>query len=266
MSRRRGRSATSHSTSSEVDLWPEESFAGAAGEIVKFFGDDGFELAGTDLADIGCGADGVMDLGVFQQGHPSTLVGFDLNPVDRSMLLTRAAARGVATRLPDGLQFRVCDVDRLPADDNSFDHVFSWSAFEHITRPLPVLREIHRILRPGGMLMIQLWPFFHSKHGAHLWDWYPEGFSHLLHDPFEVERQILAQPEKSTCPIEVMVEAVRELNRITIDDLQRALLHAHFGIVKLQLLTEPFHIPVELAHLPLSLLAVAGVKLLAAPQ
>lgn len=31
---------------------------------------------------------------------------------------------------------------------------------------------------PGGEVMIQLWPFFHSEHGGHLWD--RESFHHLL--------------------------------------------------------------------------------------
>lgn len=244
--------------------WPEESFAGAAGQIVSFFGDDGIDLAGARLADIGCG-DGVTDLGVFQQARPALLVGFDLTPVDTGALAARAAAQGVATSLPDGLRFEVCGPEHLPAADDSFDHVFSWSAFEHVVRPNAVLREVRRILRPGGTLMIQLWPFYHSKHGSHLWDWFPDGFAQLLHDPFEVERRVLEEPEKGPGWTVELLEAFRELNRLTLDDLHRALLHAHFCVVKLELLHEPFHIAPELSHFPLSLLAVAGVKLLAVP-
>lgn len=245
--------------------WPEDSFGDAAAQVVSFFGEEGIDLAGTRLADIGCG-DGVMDLGVFQRARPSLLVGFDIAPVDMATLAARAAHRGVATDLPDGLRFETCGPDHLPVPDDTFDHIFSWSAFEHVLQPVAVLKDVRRVLRPGGTLMIQLWPFYHSKHGSHLWDWFPEGFGQLLHDPFEVERRVLAEPEKGPGWTNELLGAFRELNRITLDDLHRALLHAGFEVVKLELLSECMHIPPELAHLPLSLLAVSGVKLLAVPR
>lgn len=245
--------------------WPEESFTDAAAQIVGFFADEGIDLRGTRLADIGCG-DGIMDLGVFQRADPALLVGYDLAPVDTASLAARAVDRGVATEVPDGLRFEVCGPESLPAGTDSFDHVFSWSAFEHVIRPIPVLQEVHRVLRPDGLLMIQLWPFYHSKHGSHLWDWFPQGFGQLLFDPFEVERQVLAEPDKGPGWTSELLAGFRELNRITLDDLHRALLHAHFEVVKLELLHECFHVPPELAHLPLTTVAVSGVKLLAAPR
>lgn len=245
--------------------WPEESYTGAAAEVVDFLAEEGVDLRGRRVADLGCG-DGVMDLGVFRLADPAELVGLDVLPVDTATLLARARARGVATSLPDGLRFAVCGAERLPAEDHSFDVVFSWSAFEHILRPVQVLEEVHRVLRPDGTLMIQLWPFYHSKHGSHLWDWFPEGFAQLLWDPFEVERRVRAEPDKGPGWIDLLLEAFRELNRITLDDLHRALMCARFRVTKLQVLSEAFHIPAALQHLPLSLLAVSGVKLLAVPE
>ncbi|HET7489410.1 MAG TPA: class I SAM-dependent methyltransferase [Acidimicrobiales bacterium] len=244
--------------------WPEASFGDAARQVVDFLAEDGVDMRGKRVADIGCG-DGVMDLGVFQQAQPAELVGFDVSPVDVESLRRRAAAEGVATSLPAGLGFEVCGPESLPAGDDTFDVIFSWSAFEHILRPIPVLKEVHRVLRPDGTLMIQLWPFFHSKHGDHLWDWFPDGWAHLVHDPFEVERLVRADPDKGPGWTELLLEAYRTLNRITLEDLHRALLSAGLRVSRLQLLSELTHIPVELAHLPLSLLAVSGVKLLAVP-
>jgi SAM-dependent methyltransferase len=264
LSRRRPSPGAPHPPAAPVP-WPDESFTGAAGQIISFFGDEGIDLCGTRLADIGCG-DGVTDLGVFLRADPAVLVGFDLTPVDTASLAARAAAEGVATSLPHGLRFETCGPEHLPAEDDSFDHVFSWSAFEHVVRPNAVLRDVHRILRPGGTLMIQLWPFYHSKHGSHLWDWFPDGFPQLLHDPFEIERRVLAEPDKGPGWTVELLRAFRELNRITLDDLHRALLYARFTVTKLELLHEPFHVAPELSHLPLSLLAIAGVKLLAVPR
>ncbi|MGH9177828.1 MAG: class I SAM-dependent methyltransferase [Acidimicrobiales bacterium] len=246
--------------------WPEDSYTVATAEVVQFFGDEGIDLRGTALADIGCG-DGVMDLGMVHHAEPSLVVGYDINAVDTASLLARARARGVAgAELPAELRFEVCGDTTLPAADHTFDHVFSWSAFEHVLRPLPVLKEAHRVLKPGGFLMIQLWPFYHSKHGSHLWDWFPDGFAQLLYDPAAVEGHVLAHPDQGPAWTDALLGAFRELNRITLDDLHRALLGAGFDVVKLQLLTETFHIPEPLAHLPLSLLGTSGVKLLAAPQ
>lgn len=245
--------------------WPDESFTGATTEVVEFFAEEGIDLAGARLADIGCG-DGVMDLGVARRVGPEVLVGFDIEPVDDAFLLARARTAGVADQLPACLRFQQCGPDTLPADDDSFDYVFSWSAFEHVTRPVAVLREVRRVLRPGGVLMIQLWPFYHSKHGSHLWDWFPDGFCQLLWDQDTIEREVRAHPERGPAWVDQLLAASRELNRITVDDLHRALMAGGFRVDKLQLLSECFHIPPELAHLPLSTLAVSGVKLLAVPS
>ena len=244
--------------------WPEESYATAAGEVVDFFAEEGIDLSGRRLADLGCG-DGVMTLGVAQRADPELLVGFDIEPVDAAFLLARARDRGVATELPPALQFQLCGPESLPAGDASFDYVFSWSAFEHVVRPVRVLQEVRRVLRPDGVLMIQLWPFYHSKHGSHLWDWFPDGFCQLLFDPYTVEREVREHPERGPAWVDQLLAAFRELNRITVDDLHRALMAARFRVTKLQLQSECFHIPPELAHLPLSTLAVSGVKLLAVP-
>src|SRR5205807_894976 len=122
--------------------------------------------------------DGILCLGVAHKGRPSRLVGFDVNPTDVHHLGRRAQEEGVPPTA-DGLEFQGCEPDRLPAPDNSFDIATTWSAFEHIADPQAVLREIRRILRPSGVLFLQLWPFYYSERGSHLWDWFPEGFHHL---------------------------------------------------------------------------------------
>jgi ubiquinone/menaquinone biosynthesis C-methylase UbiE len=42
------------------------------------------------------------------------------------------------------------DFDALPFADDSVDHVFSMEAFYYAAEPLRTLREIQRVLRPGG--------------------------------------------------------------------------------------------------------------------
>ena len=49
-----------------------------------------------------------------------------------------------------------CFGDSIPKPDSSYSTVFSNSVLEHIPDLDPVLAEVHRILRPGGMLYVTI--------------------------------------------------------------------------------------------------------------
>jgi SAM-dependent methyltransferase len=60
-----------------------------------------------------------------------------------------------------------------PFDDNTFSHIDAFHVLEHLDRPFDVMKELHRILEPGGKLHIKV-PHFsrgftHSEH-AHGFD------------------------------------------------------------------------------------------------
>jgi len=46
------------------------------------------------------------------------------------------------------------DVDKLPYPDNTFDEVYSYDLFEHLTNPLFFLRESKRVLKPDGRIVL----------------------------------------------------------------------------------------------------------------
>jgi len=57
-----------------------------------------------------------------------------------------------------------------PFADNSFDHVLASHVLEHLDRPFVVMKELHRILKPGGTLIVKV-PHFsrgftHAEHKA----------------------------------------------------------------------------------------------------
>lgn len=245
--------------------WFADHFDVAAQEIIDFIASDEIELAGTTIADIGSG-DGIIDLGVVLKARPSKLVGYDLKTAEPEALRRSMTAAGMQEELPtqDVLAFVQSEPDRVPAPNDTFDVVFSWSVFEHVSNPVEMLEEVHRILKPDGVFFLQLWPFFNSQHGGHLWLAIDEPFAHLTRSPFAIEHELKGEP--ATDPSRPADDEFRSLNRLTLDGLQRALLAAHLRIAKIELLAEAAHVPAALAHLPISELAISGVKLLAVPS
>jgi ubiquinone/menaquinone biosynthesis C-methylase UbiE len=111
----------------------------------------------SKLLELGCGAGGLLAL-LNESYRPSLLVGtdFDADQVD-------AARRQLTARwgaLPPALQLRTADALALPFADGSFDAVFAMMMLHHVEehhtaylRRPQALREIRRVLRPGGQFV-----------------------------------------------------------------------------------------------------------------
>jgi SAM-dependent methyltransferase len=54
----------------------------------------------------------------------------------------------------ENLHFRVMEVTQVPFEDNYFDLVVSFETIEHIDKYLNFIKEIKRVLKPGGQLII----------------------------------------------------------------------------------------------------------------
>jgi SAM-dependent methyltransferase len=244
----------------DPQIWFREHFVDAVDQVFEFLDHREIPFEDAVVADIGSG-DGIIDLGLAIKGRPSKLVGYDVRPTDVDALLLSAAAAGVATELPECLSFAPSQIDGLPAPDDFFDIVVTWSVFEHVTKPVRMLSEIARVLKPGGVLFLQLWPLYHSEHGGHIWPHYDGPFPHLLHTDEEIRGHLVGR--RGTDPTRDATDEYESLNRITLDGLQRALLVAGLRTMTLELLTAAVQVPDAISHLPLSLLGVGGVKLLA---
>lgn len=76
---------------------------------------------------------------------------------------------------------RIEDIHELTFADESVGTVLCFETLEHVADPIRAVREMHRVLRPGGVLAISSVMFFPIH--AHPWDFWrftPEGFSRLL--------------------------------------------------------------------------------------
>jgi ubiquinone/menaquinone biosynthesis C-methylase UbiE len=104
-------------------------------------------LQGSHLKvlDVGCGT-GVMGLLFAEMGHNVT--GIDLS--DGMM----AKARGKAHAQNLSIELKRGDAEHLPFDDGSFDVVVNRHLLWTLPHPQIALKEWHRVLKNGGMVLI----------------------------------------------------------------------------------------------------------------
>lgn len=56
------------------------------------------------------------------------------------------------------------DAHAMPMDDETFDAALAIAVLEHVDNPYQVVREIHRVLKPGGRVLAWI-PFYQNVHG-----------------------------------------------------------------------------------------------------
>ncbi len=69
---------------------------------------------------------------------------------------------GTAGKDYSHLDYR-CDIVDVPVEDGRFDLVWCSQTLEHCREPIAVLREFHRILKPGGEAWLTA-PFYYEEH------------------------------------------------------------------------------------------------------
>ncbi|WP_119300069.1 methyltransferase domain-containing protein [Dongia deserti] len=103
----------------------------------------GIDLSGKRVLDIGCGIGG-LDQVLVELGA-ANVMGVDVG----APLIARARQRVT----DDRISFKVIAPEKpLPFADASFDIVFTKDAWLHVIDKRALLREVHRVLKPGGRL------------------------------------------------------------------------------------------------------------------
>lgn len=97
--------------------------------------------------DVGCGSGTLLEEISTRQPR-ARLAGVDLSPAMLALARRRLGSRAILV---------VADAGRLPFRSQGFDLAVSASALHYWRDPIATLREIRRVLRPGGRIAITDW-------------------------------------------------------------------------------------------------------------
>lgn len=119
------------------------------------------DLASKKVLEIACGRGGFACWLASQQSPSGELVAADFS--------STAVRKGKLFSAEQGLnriRWEVMDIEAIAHENESFDTVISCETIEHVPNPQKALRELSRILRPGGKLFLTT-PNYLSLQGLH---------------------------------------------------------------------------------------------------
>lgn len=139
----------------------------------------------ANAADLGCG-DGYIAIQMARMGYSVT-------GVDGSADAVRLA-RAMAEKHP--VAFTEGDVCHTPVPDASVDLAISLDVIEHLPDPIALLREMKRITKPGGHILVGTPIRFTEKplDKYHVHEFFADEFAALLKEHFSVERLVQSHP------------------------------------------------------------------------
>ena len=99
------------------------------------------------MLEIGCGRGEFVQRLVDTLGAPRLFVAADF---------AGSAVQFGRRRMRQGsrVSWTVASIQDIPLADRTFDTVISCETIEHVVDPVKALREVHRVLRPGGTLLL----------------------------------------------------------------------------------------------------------------
>ena len=109
----------------------------------------GGRVTGQRVLELGCGR-GVGTQIIFERFGAREVHAFDLDPD-----MVQRARRRLAVYPSDRLRLFVGDAESIPGDDGFYDAVFDFGIIHHIPRWQTAVREVARVLKPGGLFFFE---------------------------------------------------------------------------------------------------------------
>jgi 2-polyprenyl-3-methyl-5-hydroxy-6-metoxy-1,4-benzoquinol methylase len=134
------------------------------------------DIRGKRILEIGCGRGGFA-CWMARQGVAQEIVAQDFSAVAVAKGESFAAQQGLS-----GITWQTGDIEAINYPDNCFDTVISCETIEHVPHPRQALRELARVLKPGGRLFLTA-PNYMNLMGLY------RGYRRLTGRPFTEEGQ-----------------------------------------------------------------------------
>ncbi|MCH5329795.1 MAG: class I SAM-dependent methyltransferase [Alistipes sp.] len=126
----------------------------------------------------------------------------------------------------ENVDFYEAAVPPIPADNNSFDFVVAFQVIEHIKKDIEFVREVYRVLKPGGTFILTTPNASMSltRNPYHIREYHPDELRNILECEFpEVEGYGIVGNKKVMSYYNKNRSSVRRITRFDIFDLQHRL-------------------------------------------
>lgn len=124
-----------------------------------------WKTGSRDVLDAGSG-NGYFSWLAYQSGARVVAMNFEAAQVEKA----RDFLVGYRRADPARLRFEQGNLYDLPGETRMFDEIVCFEVLEHLRRDTEVLREFHRILRPGGVLHLCCPNKLHPRHQEEVLD------------------------------------------------------------------------------------------------
>jgi len=151
--------------------------------------------ADDDLLEVGCGSASLL---AEQASHVRHVAGLDKSEIQVDMARRRLAGRIAAGTA----EIILGDAMALPWEDGRFSVVASLNCLKFVPDPVRALREMHRVLRPGGRLVVTIdkqadkWGKSGEIDGFGQWQWSVDDARRMLEGAGFADVSVADMPTK----------------------------------------------------------------------